>query len=164
MFLSTFQRSCAVATTALLAVFAVSSGLAAQDDDARFNESQAEKMHEHAEDAFRRGFPRAAKRIWLQLLKLYDPDFLPAREALGEKKVGSSWAPRSDFTYPTEDTGSGAEAQKLFKDYEKLSQDLARAHERQAKKWERAQRLDKSREHWSWCCAGTRTTRRPRKR
>jgi hypothetical protein len=133
---------------ALAGLFLTGSLVRAQDDDSRFRESQAKKLHKFAEDAFNRGFPRQAKRIWLQLLKLYDADYEPAREALGETRVGNSWAPRTDYEYPTEDTGTGQAAKKLAKSYDKLKRDLARGHEREAEKFEKAQRLQKAREHW----------------
>ena len=34
--------------------------------------------------------------------------------------MGTTWAPRTDFTYPTTDTGTGAEGSALFRDPEGL--------------------------------------------
>ena len=135
-------------TAFVTVLFALAPALAAQDDEADFRQDQAEELCDFAEKAFERGFPRQAKLIWMQAIKLYDPDSEAAHKALGHVKVGDSWAPDPNFDYPTEDTGSGRDGQRLFKDYEKLKETLAKNHRRQAEKWERAERLDKARHHW----------------
>lgn len=130
-------------------VLLLTAGVAlAQDDDDRFNEDQAEKLCDFAKTAFEKGFPRQARLIWMQAIKLYDPDNEEAHEALGHVRVGSSWAPKSDFEYPLEDTGSSRDGASLFKAYEKLKDDLADDHRRQARKWAKADREDKARHHY----------------
>jgi len=122
--------------------------LLAQDDESRFNEQQADRLNKFAKRAFGKGFPRQAKLIWLQTIKLYDLDDAVAHKALGHVKLGTSWSPDPDFSYPTADTGSGSDGASLFKSYEKLKKDLASAHRTQAQKWSRAERTDKSRYHY----------------
>ncbi|MEO0481329.1 MAG: hypothetical protein AAF196_17815, partial [Planctomycetota bacterium] len=131
----------------LLALF-LAAFLPAQDDDEKFRQKQADELHDFAEDALKRGFPRQAKLIWLQLLKLYAPDHEEAHAALGEIRVGNSWAPDPDFEYPTEDTGSGSDGQKLFKAFEKLRDKLAKNHKKQAERWAKAGRTDRTNHHW----------------
>lgn len=137
-----------ISTVAALVLLTAGFVRAQDDDDTRFNQNQAEDLNEFAEDAFERGFPRQARLIWMQAIKLYDPDNATAHAALGHQKVGASWAPRSDFVYPTEDTGTSRDGNALRNAYEKLKGSLARAHKRQAQKWEKAGRVDKSRHHW----------------
>lgn len=120
----------------------------AQDDETAFNKKQAERLDKFAKAAFDKGFPKQAKLIWLQAIKLYDEDDAAAHKALGQLKVGSSWAPDSSFTYPTEDTGTGTDGTALFKAYEKLKDDLAKEHKRQALSWERAGRKDRADFHY----------------
>ncbi len=135
----------------LLAITSVAVALApltAQDDESRFNRGQAEELHDFADKAFKKGFPRQARLIWMQALKLYDSDFEPARKALGQIKVGNGWADDPNFEYPLEDTGTGKDAQSLYKGYEKLQETLARAHKREAQKWQKADRRDRALHHW----------------
>ncbi len=134
---------------ATLALLGLGHALHAQDDDeSKFNQKQAEKLDEFAKKAFEKGFPRQAKLIWLQAIKLYDENDEEAHKALGHIKVGSSWNPNPAFHYPTDDTGSERDASYLFKAYEKLKDELASAHRRQAEMWEKAGRKDKSDYHW----------------
>ncbi|MBI5852902.1 MAG: hypothetical protein HZB39_17975 [Planctomycetes bacterium] len=132
---------------AAIAVLLVGS-LHAQDDETQFNRQQAERLNKFAKSTFDKGFPRQARLIWMQTLKLYDPDDEVAHKAIGNVKLGSSWAPDSKFKYPTTDTGTGAEGSALFKAYEQLKKDLAGAHRRQAQTWDRAGRKDKSEHHY----------------
>src|SRR5262245_4161138 len=133
----------AVAVTALFAVLA-----RAQDNETEFQQKQAQKLNQFAKKAFDKGFPRQARLIWLQTIKLYDPDNEQAHKAIGQVRLGTTWAQDPKFTYPTEDTGSGAEGQALFKAYEALQKELAQAHHAQAEKWAAADRTDKANYHW----------------
>ncbi|MCC6785780.1 MAG: CAP domain-containing protein [Planctomycetes bacterium] len=132
---------------AALAVLLVPA-LRAQDDESQFNRSQAERLNKFAKNAFDKGFPRQARLIWLQSIKLYDQDDAVAHKAIGNVKVGASWAPDPTFKYPTADTGTGADGSALFKAYEQLKKDLAGGHRRQAQTWARAGRKDRSEHHY----------------
>jgi hypothetical protein len=132
----------------LLACLTLAASAAAQNDEPEFVQGQCKRLNAFAKKALEKGFPRQAKLIWLQVIKLYDPDNQEAHAAIGEKKIGATWAPDSTFTYPTADTGKGEEGQALFKAYEQLKKDLGSAHRSQAEKWEKAGRTDRSKEHW----------------
>ncbi|GAB4141063.1 MAG: hypothetical protein Fur0037_07740 [Planctomycetota bacterium] len=132
----------------ILSALLLAGAATAQDGDDDFNRRQAQKLAQFAKRTFDKGFPRQAKVIWLQVLKLYDPDHEQAHRALGHVKVGDSWNPDPDFEYPTGDTGSGADGAALFKAYEQLKKELASAHRLQAKKWARAGRTDRANLHW----------------
>ncbi len=131
-----------------LLVLSVVAGLPAQEDEARFNQGQADKLAKFAKQAFGKGFPRQARLLWLQVLKLYDQDHADSHKGLMNVRVGSSWAADPKQTYPTDDTGSGQDARSLFGAYERLKTDLAMAHRRQAQIWAKAERVDKSRYHY----------------
>ena len=131
-----------------LLVFALAGALLGQDDETRFNQGQADKLAKFGRQAFQKGFPRQARLIWLQVLKLYDPNDADSHKGLMNVRVGSSWAADPKQTYPTDDTGSGADAKSLFNAYERLKSDLAMAHRRQAQIWAKAERVDKSRYHY----------------
>jgi len=122
--------------------------ISAQTDEDKFNEKQAARLHTFAKSAFKKGFPRQARLIWLQLLKLYSRDHAGAHAALGEVRLGKSWGPREGFVYPLTDTGSGATGKALFKQYESLKKALAGAHRTQASAWQKAGRKDKSDYHF----------------
>ena len=124
------------------------TAFAQSDDETKFNQSQADRLNKFAKTAFQKGFPRQARLIWLQVLKLYDANDAEAHERLGHVKIGDSWAPDPKFVYPIEDTGSGSEGASLYRAYEKLREDLAAAHRRQAQTWHKAGRTDKSTHHW----------------
>lgn len=120
----------------------------AQEDETKFNQSQAEKLDRFAKTAHKQGFPRQARMIWLQVVKLYNPDDAEARKGLGHVKVGASWAPDSNQPPALDDTGTGSDGAALFKSYEALKKELAGAHKRQAQVWAKAGRTDRSRHHW----------------
>lgn len=132
----------------LASLLLLAASALAQGDEADFSAKQAEKLNAFAKRAFTKGFPRQARVIWLQVLKLYDPDNTDANTALGYKKLGTSWNPDPSFTYPTTDSGTGAEGTALFKAYEGLKKDLGNAHRMQAKKWADAGRTDKAQYHY----------------
>ncbi|MCA8964272.1 MAG: hypothetical protein H6838_19170 [Planctomycetes bacterium] len=128
---------------------AVLAHATAQNDETDFNQRQAKLLNAFAKKAFEKGFPRQARLIWLQTIKLYDADNAEAYTGMGYVKVGSSWNPDPAKTYPTTDTGTGNDGQSLFKAYEALKKSLANNHRSQAKKWAKADRADKARYHWS---------------
>lgn len=135
-------------TILALALLAAAPAAAQFADEAKFNQAQAKKLNAYAKKAFKKGFPRKAKRVWLQVLKLYDPDNADAHEALGEVKVGKSWNPRSDFTYPSEDKPDPGAAKALRSEWGKLAKALGSAHSKLAKEYDAAGRTDRSRYHF----------------
>ncbi len=120
----------------------------AQNDESDFNQRQAKTLNAFAKKSFDKGFPRQAKLIWMKTIKLYDPDNSDAWKAMGYVKIGASWNPDPKITYPTADTGSGADGAPLFKAYEALAKDLASQHKAQAERWNRAGRTDRATYHW----------------
>lgn len=120
----------------------------AQDDETKFQKKQAKLLSDFAEKAFKKGFPRQAKLIWLQAIKLYDPDQPDAHEGLGNVKMGKSWQPKTGYDYPRNDTGSSSDGASLFKAYESLKKKLASNHRSAAKKWDKAGRTDKKLHHY----------------
>lgn len=120
----------------------------AQDDEADFQQRQAKALNAYAKKAFDKGFPRIAKIVWMQVIKLYDGDNEEANKSLGFVKIGSSWNPDPKRPFPTQDTGSGADGKPLQSQYETLKKQLANAHKQQAQKWEKAGRTDKANQHW----------------
>jgi hypothetical protein len=132
-----------------LLAFFVAAAATAQSDEAAFNQRQAKALNAFAKKAFDKGFPRIAKVVWLQTIKLYEPDDTEAWTALGYTKIGSSWNPDPARPYPTKDTGSGNEGQPLQRSYEALKKDLANEHRRQAEKYAKADRQDRALHHWS---------------
>ena len=122
--------------------------LPAQDDEARFHKSQADKLDKFAKTAQKQGFPRQARLIWLQLIKLYDPEHAEARKGLGQVRVGASWAQDPKAALPADDTGSGTDGAALFRAYEALKKELAAGHKRQAQTWAKAGRTDKANQHY----------------
>jgi hypothetical protein len=131
-----------------LALLALCATTVAQNDEADFNQRQAKLLNTFAKKAFEKGFPRQARLIWLQTIKLYDADNQEAYTGIGYVKVGSSWNPDPAKPYPTNDTGTGADGQTLFKAYEALKKQLAGNHKSQAQKWAKAGRTDRANHHW----------------
>jgi hypothetical protein len=146
-----FRPHCTVMTHRLFVAAAALSLLAtatAQNEEADFNLKQAKALNAFAKKAFDKGFPRTAKIVWMQVLKLYDPENAEAWTALGYAKVGASWNPDPKHTYPTADTGSGAEGQPLQRAYEALKKELANQHRQQAEKWSKAGNKARADKHW----------------
>ncbi|MCR9248441.1 MAG: CAP domain-containing protein [bacterium] len=131
-----------------LCAFTVTAAAIGQNDEAAFNQRQAKALNTFAKKAFKKGFPRIAKVVWMQAIKLYDEDNEDAWTSLGYVKVGASWNPDPAKKYPREDTGSGSDGQPLRNSYEKLKKDLANKHRAQAQKWAKAERRDMADKHW----------------
>ena len=133
----------------VLCVLSLGALAAAQNEDVEFSARQAKTLNGFAKKAFDKGFPRVAKVVWLQVIKLYDPDNTEAWTALGYSKIGASWNPDPKRPYPTTDTGSGAEGQPLQKSYEAIKKDLANQHRQQAEKWMKADNRARANKHWA---------------
>ena len=121
----------------------------AQNEEVEFSARQAKALNTFAKKAFDKGFPRIAKIVWLQTIKLYDPDNAEAWTALGFGKVGNTWSPDAKRPYPEKDTGSGAEGAPLKSSYENLKKELANQHRQQADKWSKAGNKARADKHWA---------------
>ncbi|MFN3244733.1 MAG: CAP domain-containing protein [Planctomycetota bacterium] len=134
----------------LLSLFALATTamVAAQSEEAQFNQRQAKALNAYAKKAFDKGFPRIAKVVWLKTIKLYDPDNEDAWTALGYVKNGSSWVLDTRRPYPTKDTGKGSDGKPLQSQYRSLEKKLAGQHKSMAKKYEKAGRRDRAMHHW----------------
>ena len=132
----------------LSAVVATAAAVAQSDED-QFQERQAKALNSFAKKAFDKGFPRIAKVVWLQTIKLYDPDNEEAWTSLGYVKIGDSWNPDPENPYPAKDTGSGSDGKPLRSAYESLQKSLASQHRQQAQKYDKAGRADRALHHWN---------------
>lgn len=117
-------------------------------EENRLNERQARALHTYAQDAFKAGFPRIARRIWLMLLSEYDPDHAAARAALGYERVGDSWAVNPSFAYPRDDSPDPRKAQQLQRDWVTVAGRLASEHQKIAEQYAKAGRSDMAQRHY----------------
>jgi hypothetical protein len=131
-----------------LCTLALAVTAAAQNEEADFNTRQAKALNAFAKKAFDKGFPRIAKVVWMQAIKLYDRDSAEAWTALGHVKIGASWNQDPKRPYPTEDKGSGADGQPLQREYEALKKNLAAQHKSMAEKYAKASREVDAKRHW----------------
>jgi hypothetical protein len=120
----------------------------AQGEEAQFNQRQAKSLNAFAKKAFDKGFPRIAKVVWMQTIKLYDPENEDAWTSIGYVKNGASWNIDTKNPYPTEDTGKGSDGKPLEAKYRSLQKDLASQHRAAAKKYANADRKDRALHHW----------------
>ena len=137
------QRALKLSLFALLATAA----LIAQSE-AQFNQRQAKALNSFAKTAFKKGFPRIAKIVWLKKIKLYDPNNVDAWTSLGHAKNGNSWVLDPRRPYPTKDTGKGSDGKPLESKYRALEKKLANNHRAAAKKYGKADRQDLAQKHW----------------
>lgn len=132
-----------------LVAFTLLGSVAAQaNEELEFNQRQAKALNAFAEKAKKKGFPRIARVVWLQVIKLYDADNADAWTSLGHVKIGSSWNPDPKNPYDSKETGNGADGQALKTSYESLKKDLANQHRSQAEKYAKAGREDRAKHHW----------------
>ena len=131
-----------------LLLLLVPSSLAQSKAELKFNEKQAKELNSYAEGAFKDGFPKIAKRVWLMLLSEYDTNNEDAREALGYERVGDSWSLRADFSYPKDDNPDSKKAASLQKKWESVAKKVAGAHLKMARDYDKAGRADMSRKHF----------------
>ena len=138
------QRALKLSLLALLTTATV----VAQGEEAQFNQRQAKALNAFAKKAFEKGFPRIAKVVWMQTIKLYDPDNEEAWTSIGYVKNGASWNIDTKNPYPSEDTGKGTEGKPLEAKYRALQKELASQHRAAAKKYAKADRADRAQYHW----------------
>lgn len=131
-----------------LLLLAMTTAVAAQGEETKFNQRQAKALNAFAKKAFDKGFPRIAKVVWMQTIKLYDPDNKDAWTATGHIKIGSSWNIDPKRPYPTQDTGKGSDGKPLESKYRSLQKSLASQHRSEAKKYQKAGRKDRALHHW----------------
>jgi hypothetical protein len=131
-----------------IALFLASLSFAQSREEDRLNERQAKTLHTYAEDAYKAGFPKIARRVWLMLLSEYDPNHAGARKALGYEKLGDSWAVSSSFVYPKDDNPDPRKAAQLQKDWESAADKLAREHLKIAEQYGKAGRTDMAQRHY----------------
>lgn len=143
----TFRTSASPLLAAAVAA-ALAAPAFAQNEELEFNQRQAKALNAFGKKALDKGFPRIAKVVYLQVIKLYDENNADAWTALGYVKVGSSWNPDPKRPYPTTDTGSGSEGAPLKSAYESLKKELAAAHRSMAEKYAKAGRNDRANHHW----------------
>ncbi|MBL8896909.1 MAG: hypothetical protein JNM84_04750 [Planctomycetes bacterium] len=128
--------------------FGAEQGFAQSAEEVKFRKQQADKLHDYAEQAFKKGFPMNARRVWLMLLSEYDPDHEGARKALGYTKVGKAWGLDPKFSYPKNDDPDAAAAKALRASWEKTAKSIADAHKKQAEQYDKAGRTDLSKQHF----------------
>ncbi len=131
-----------------LLALVMTTSVVAQGEEAKFNQRQAKSLNAFAKAAFKKGFPRIAKVVWMQTIKLYDPDNEEAWTATGYLKNGSSWVLDTKNPYPSKDTGKGSDGKPLESKYRALQKSLASQHRSQAKKYAKAGRKDRELHHW----------------
>ncbi|MFT7536215.1 MAG: hypothetical protein ACI85K_002169 [Hyphomicrobiaceae bacterium] len=131
-----------------LLALAMTTSVVAQGEEAKFNQRQAKSLNAFAKTAFKKGFPRIAKVVWMQTIKLYDPDNEDAWTATGHVKIGASWNVDAKNPYPRKDTGKGSDGKPLESKYRSLQKSLATQHRSQAKKYAKAGRKDRALHHW----------------
>lgn len=117
-------------------------------EEDRLKERQAKTLHEYADGAFKAGFPKVARRMWLMLLSEYDPEHAGARKALGYVKVGDSWAVAPGFAYPKDDNPDPRKAEQLQKDWQTVAAKLASEHQKIAEQYGKAGRTDMALRHY----------------
>ncbi|MAF64724.1 MAG: hypothetical protein CMJ84_03560 [Planctomycetes bacterium] len=132
----------------LLLVSFVATASAQSSAELKFRKKQADTLHDYAAKAFKKGFPRNARRVWLMLLSEYDTDHADAREALGYERVGSAWSVNPRFSYPKDDAPNPSAAAGLRKDWAKIAAKIAKAHGKMAVDYDQAGRSDMSRAHY----------------
>lgn len=131
-----------------LLALVMTTAAVAQGEEAKFNQRQAKSLNAFAKQAFKKGFPRIARIVWMQTIKLYDPDNAEAWTATGHVKIGSSWNVDPKKPYPIKDTGKGSDGKPLESKYRALQKSLASQHRGMAKKYEKAGRKDRAMHHW----------------
>src|SRR5947207_677219 len=114
------HRISAATASFLFAALVAAAAVPAQNDDADLNQRQAQKLNAFAKTAQKKGFPRQARIIWLQVIKLYDPENAEAHAGLGQIKVGNSWNPDPKYNAPAGDTGAGAGGAAPYPQFEAL--------------------------------------------
>lgn len=123
-------------------------GLPAQDEEARFLETQAERLNACAKFALSQGFPRQAKLIYLEVIADYDKDDAVARKALGYLRVGTSWGPDPKFQFSDAESPNPKAAAKVKSRWKGTARTVGAAHRAMAQKYLEAGRSDRANYHF----------------
>lgn len=115
-----------------LTVFA--GTLAAQDDAARLAADASKRLFAFGQQCEHAGFPLWARRVWWEIVQEYAPDDDKARAALGQLRVGTSWAPDTRVVVPVAETGEPGKRRGLQRKWQGLAKTLAEDHLRVARK------------------------------
>lgn len=133
----------------ILFALALPCALAAQSDpEAAVVAEAIKRLNDYAKDAYAAGYPDRAEEVWREVLAEYDTNDATARKALGYKQVGTSWAMDVEFRYPEWGEATLAKVKVLRKKFERVAEDLAKAHLRAAEALAAAGNTERANYHY----------------
>ncbi|MBK8100986.1 MAG: hypothetical protein IPK26_28215 [Planctomycetes bacterium] len=108
----------------------------------------AKELNAYATLAFKNGYPRRAREVWLEVIAEYAPDDPVAREQLGYVRQGSVWQKKSGFEYPTQDVLNATVAKMLEQRWDSVAKKLGDGHRTLAGQLETAGKKERAQYHF----------------
>lgn len=111
-------------------------------------ESAAKDLDAYATLAFKNGYPRRAREVWLEVIAEYAPDDAVAREQLGFVRQGTVWQKKSGFEYPTQDVLNPTVAKMLEQRWDGVAKKLGDGHRALAGQLDTAGKKERAQYHY----------------
>jgi hypothetical protein len=130
----TTARASGSVLRSLFAWLVIMSVCTAQEKPAPEPEEQATlslgstELCAYATLAWKNGFPKTARLVWLEVIGEYDADDEGARKALGYYRHGAVWQLDPKFTFPEQDEPDAGAARTLERRWDAVAKRLGAAH------------------------------------
>ncbi len=111
-------------------------------------QSTAKELNAFATLAYKNGFPRRARDVWVEILAEYDRNDAVAREQLGYVAVGSAWQPKPGFDYPQIDEPNLKNAKMLDGKWQATAKRLGDGHRELAATLQAAGKQNRAQYHF----------------
>ncbi|MEQ1634409.1 MAG: CAP domain-containing protein, partial [Planctomycetota bacterium] len=111
-------------------------------------QTAAKELNAFATLAYKNGFPRRARDVWVEILAEYDRNDAVAREHLGYTAVGTAWQPKPGFDYPQIDEPNLKNAKMLDGKWQASAKRLGDGHRELATTLQAASKSDRAQYHF----------------
>lgn len=122
----------------------------AQDrDEQAFLRKVATDLGKFARATYDAGFPGHARRIWQEVLQVYDTDDVAARSALGFARANGAWMSGEGFEFAQADNPDSNAMRNVERRWATTAKQCGNAHKARAKKFAAAGRTDRAQWHFT---------------
>lgn len=122
---------------------------AQNQDEIKFLNAKAKDLDKYARLAFDQGYPKEARRIWQEILQIYDADHLATRLALGFKQNNDNWLMNAGFSFPFADNPDKRALKRVETLWIKTAKLVGTGHQKFAEQFQAAGRTDRAAWHFS---------------
>lgn len=134
----------------LLSICLSWSALGAQNkDEIKFLQTQAKYLDKYARFTFDQGFPLQARRIWQEVMRVYDADHPATRQALGYRRANDAWLYDPKVEFPGHDNPDRRALKKVEALWKKTAKKVGGGHRKIGETFQQAGRRDRASWHFT---------------